>query len=195
MHFGVESAQPKLDFFRPYFPELNAEKFNQVFNRYAHVELHDILEPKVFQLDAIMLPVKPFIDKHNELKVTLNFTDCEFSATQAGYLEWVQSANKILYLNGWAKSGDHRYWSNLKSSSIRAYTPVLRPTVAAMNHDADLLLSGFSIELQLSDEDVKFIRENGFCLFSESSTYGVNKIFHFPAKKVDDFFSKLADGS
>lgn len=52
---------PALGFFRPYFPELDAETFNQIFNRYAHIQMAaDITAPFSPQADVIRVPWERF---------------------------------------------------------------------------------------------------------------------------------------
>jgi hypothetical protein len=50
-------AVPSPELFREYFPEMDEERFNRVFNRYAHVELTAAKEPRVTQDSLIQLPV------------------------------------------------------------------------------------------------------------------------------------------
>ena len=49
---------PSPDLFRPYFTGMNEERFNRIFNRYAHVLLTTRPRPFVVQNDVIGLPIR-----------------------------------------------------------------------------------------------------------------------------------------
>ena len=51
-------ATPNPELFRRYFPGLDDETFNEIFNRYAHISLTDEAEPRVVNPDGIRLPVR-----------------------------------------------------------------------------------------------------------------------------------------
>lgn len=53
---------PALGFFRPYFPELDDQAFNTLFNRYAHIHMVDgITTPQSPQPDVIQVPWERFL--------------------------------------------------------------------------------------------------------------------------------------
>ena len=51
---------PQLEFFRPFFPDLSAQEFNAIFNRYAHIMPQDVPAPLSPQPDVIVVPVNRF---------------------------------------------------------------------------------------------------------------------------------------
>jgi len=51
---------PQLDFFRRFFPELPADRFNQIFNRYAHIVVGDVPAPIVPRPDVVIVPIHKF---------------------------------------------------------------------------------------------------------------------------------------
>jgi len=51
---------PQLDFFRPFFPELAVDRFNQIFNRYAHIVVGDVPAPIVPRPDVVIVPIHKF---------------------------------------------------------------------------------------------------------------------------------------
>lgn len=51
-------ATPSPHLFRKYFPDLDERKFNEIFNRYAHISLTTEEEPYVAQSDVIRLPFR-----------------------------------------------------------------------------------------------------------------------------------------
>jgi hypothetical protein len=51
---------PQLAYFRAAYPAMDESAFNQVFNRFAHVQLRAIWQPKLRADDAISIPPDPF---------------------------------------------------------------------------------------------------------------------------------------
>jgi hypothetical protein len=51
-------ATPSPHLFRKYFPDMNERKFNEIFNRYAHISLTTETEPLVVPQDGIRLPTR-----------------------------------------------------------------------------------------------------------------------------------------
>jgi hypothetical protein len=51
-------ATPSPHLFRRYFPGLDNEAFNEIFNRYAHISLTDEAEPRIVNPDGIRLPIR-----------------------------------------------------------------------------------------------------------------------------------------
>ena len=51
---------PRLEFFRPYFPELPEEEFNGIFNRYAHIRLRQVDKPFNPYADVAVVPSARF---------------------------------------------------------------------------------------------------------------------------------------
>ena len=52
--------QPQLAFFRERFPNMPEQKFNAIFNRYAHIIPVVGGEPSVPHADVIRIPIEPF---------------------------------------------------------------------------------------------------------------------------------------
>jgi len=46
--------------FRGYFPALNPDRFNFLFNRYSHIVLSDIAEPELVKPDVTKVPIEAF---------------------------------------------------------------------------------------------------------------------------------------
>ena len=56
---------PQLTLFRSYFPAMDAERFNQIFNRYAHIRLAEKPMPDVSHADVIDVPKDMFVPVRN----------------------------------------------------------------------------------------------------------------------------------
>lgn len=182
--FSHTLIQPQLKFFRPYFPELSDTAFNQIFNRYAHVHLFDIAEPDSPALDVIRFPLRKVLQQHGSWKVGLTEAACTIHAETSGNIDALNYKNNKLFLSGWELSNEHHYLTNLKAPKVISYIEMPRIDIALFHRDKHLLYSGFSLELQLSDEDIRFIRENGFCLYSVSTQYGIKQLFNYSSADV-----------
>jgi hypothetical protein len=186
--FSHTLIQPQLAFFRALFPELPPDEFNQLFNRYAHIELAYIQTPDSPHPDVIRIPIKKITGEAADLDVTVSVTDCNSHAIQSGMLEKItfNNKNKILYLNGRVSSNERRYLSNLKSSQLIRYSEQSQLGIAPVNVN-NLPSSGFRFEIMLSNDDIELMRQEGFCLLSDSSHSGVKKIVYFSREQVASF--------
>ncbi|MGR9074273.1 MAG: DUF7657 domain-containing protein, partial [Gammaproteobacteria bacterium] len=61
--FTHVQIQPQLDFFRALFPEIPKDEFNQIFNRYAHIQLGNEVHIHSPQPDVIRIPLQRIRDK------------------------------------------------------------------------------------------------------------------------------------
>jgi hypothetical protein len=113
--------QPQLAFFRVLFPDMPLDRFNQTFNRYAHIQLSNIQTPDSPQADVVRIPIKKIIRETAIREVNISFTDCNTNAASAGILEAIVLDNKKLYISGWIFDHDHRYLTNLKTSKFISY--------------------------------------------------------------------------
>jgi hypothetical protein len=51
-------AVPSPELFRPYFPDMEEQRFEEVFDRFAHVILEDQPEPDNLRMDVVRLPIR-----------------------------------------------------------------------------------------------------------------------------------------
>ncbi|MEQ1637407.1 MAG: hypothetical protein ABL903_12000 [Methylococcales bacterium] len=181
--------QPQLHFFRTLFPNMPENEFNNLFNRYANVYLHNIPEPDSPWPDLIRIPLKKVAQQKSA--AVISSTACTINVENAGNLDFLMLKNKTLYFDGWAMGNEHHYLTNLKNSKLVSYIETPRLDIAAEKKDKDLVLSGFNFEIKLSDEDINLIRQEGFCLFSESHKYGIKTLFHFSANNVEAFIKNM----
>jgi len=174
-------TQPKLVFFRELFPEMAEDEFNQVFNRYAHIYLYDGLQPTVPYLDTIQIPIHKVIHKSDQQ--LLAYYDGEFKGVKkGGFIEMSDLQENRLTLKGWHLSSSSKFLTNINSASVYSYISQSRPDVAQAYQDNNLIHSGFSAVLDLSDEAVATIQQEGVCLVSEDSTYGTRLLTHITAE-------------
>jgi len=172
--------QPQLTFFRDLFPEMAEDEFNQIFNRYAHIYLYDGLQPTVPYLDTIQIPIHKAINK-SDLHL-LVYYDGEFKGVkQGGFIEMSNLQGNRLTLKGWHLSSSSKFLTNINSASVYSYISQTRPDVVQAYQDDSLVHSGFNAVLDLSDEAVATIQQEGVCLVTENLTYGTRLLTHLVA--------------
>lgn len=187
--FSHTLIQPQLSFFRSFFPELSASEFNYIFNRYAHIELSDVNKPYVPKADVIVFPINKIIG-NTKKEAVFSYTDCTIKAAHENQLEAASLNQNNLYLSGWIIGNEHRYLTNIKSSTLIKYSLRPRLDIASIKSELnikDLIASGFSFEILLSEADVALMRQEGFCLFSESNKFGIKEIFNYSTADVKPF--------
>ena len=174
---------PQLAFFRPYFPELGDAKFNNIFNRYARIELAPVNEPYVAANDLIFVPIAPFLSPAEAAEMTPEVSwqhTPPASSEPGGYVDELRTIGNQVVVSGWAmldpKDRGNRLIivSDQPRRVIISAAPTFRPDVANALGDGKLLYSG--IELKLSGEP----NEDTFQIFSESLRYGMRQL-HMPS--------------
>lgn len=191
--FSHTLIQPQLTFFRPFFPELSASEFNDIFNRYAHIELGDVNKPYTPKADVIVFPIRKIMG-NTKNEAVFSYADCAIKAAHENQLEAASLSQNNLYLSGWIIGNEHRYLTNIKSSTLIKYSLRPRLDIASIKPElniSDLTASGFSLEIMLSEADVALMRHEGFCLFSESKKFGIKEIFNYSAADVKPFLSNF----
>ncbi|MGO9738499.1 MAG: hypothetical protein ACLPVO_13850, partial [Desulfomonilaceae bacterium] len=150
---------PQLSWFRPYFPEMTDDQFDQVFNRYTHLipATGEDFTPYVPHGDVVTVPSKRFgtpeIPIESVTKVPDGFDNM---AGQVERIEVDKSGSKIKII-GWAKmalppSGPvSRLFvhTGLPLKTVIAF-PVFRPDICRELKDNRLWLSGFTIVIRLA---------------------------------------------
>lgn len=175
--------QPQLDFFRKLYPNLEEKKFNDIFNRYGHINLLDISSPSNPYPDVIALPIKDFIVLKNinlELQKSNEFL---FDFDKGGYIDeyYFDDKENSLFLRGWSMSMDIKLVAN-QDISIKSIKSIERKDVALALNDKDLMFSGFEIQLN----GIKDIYNLNLCLISQGEKYS-NRILQLSSKQ--NFYS------
>ncbi|MGR9072072.1 MAG: hypothetical protein ACU833_03290, partial [Gammaproteobacteria bacterium] len=128
------------------------------------------------QPDVIRIPLQRIRDKKTGPSIRLYQTNFETRPPTAGFLERIELSQGKLFMSGWAMSGEQTYAISLASPQIVSFEAVPRPDVVRVTGDEALLFSGFNLVLSVTDNEERFIRENGLCLFSLSSRYGPKEL-------------------
>jgi hypothetical protein len=171
---------PRLTFFRSYFPAMDAERFNQVFNRYAHIRLSLEPMPVSIQSDQIEVPREVFVPVRNVRRVVLGPAQAGVCAQPAeGAIEGVSSEGATLTINGWAPWRAETGEQGVRVLSARSLRPgvlstVQRPEVAEALRDYGFVKSGF--QLRISSADGKAIRPEEAALVAFGTLHGENRL-------------------
>jgi hypothetical protein len=167
--------RPQLALFRSYFPAMDAGRFNQIFNRYAHIQLRDIGRPESPQADVIQVPVEVFTPVRNARKVQAGSAQAGVCAMGSdGAVDRVSSDGAMLVIDGWAPWKGEAETQGVRVMSGRAVSAslstVTRPDIAERFQDYGLVKSGF--ELRVSSGDGKAIRAEDVMLVAFGTTFG-----------------------
>ena len=162
---------PQLDFFRGLFPDLHDEKFNFLFNRYAHVQVAAIKAPFLPQRDVVTIPLARVAPPLPEPTVTI--AKRAPKAKEGGFVHVEENSSTHFKLTGWGLFdllSPNRRMTLVSSAVITKATisTQIRPDVAHAMDDPRLLFSGFALEIHFADK--KAIAP--VCLITEDSTFG-----------------------
>jgi hypothetical protein len=167
---------PQLPLFRSYFPAMDGERFNRIFNRYAHVHLTLNRVPDSPQNDVIELPFEVFVPVRNARRVTPGPAQPGACAQAAGGgIDHVSAQDAGITIDGWAPWTAETDGQGIRVLSARplgagALATIKRPDIAERVQDYGFVKSGF--ELQISSADGKAIRPEQLVLFAFGTTKG-----------------------
>ena len=144
--------QPQLKFFKGMYPLMDENEFNNIFNRYAHIQLYNGTEPFVPQPDVIQIPIKDLLPK-----VSINDVDNEIkggNVNTKGSIDYLNFSNDTIEVLGWGMIGPHnQILSNLPSEYFIGFKNTIRTDVSVAYKDLNLTASGFSLQFKKSKED------------------------------------------
>ena len=163
---------PQVDFFRPFFPELDSQTLDTLFNRYAHVQLHNIPEPTLLRADVVKLPMHAFLSDGVSKLAATAAPSLTGRFPTGGHIDSIVTGERTIVV-GWGFldgiSPDNtlhiRAPFPVKITSVK---PLPRPDVSKALGDQRLSLSGFILELQ-TDQKAPI---TNICIVSESPTFG-----------------------
>jgi hypothetical protein len=144
---------PQLAFFRKYFPTMPADRFDAVFDRYAHIMVSYDPLPWSTAADQIHVPIDVLTPPANNRRVEVGgnpATACAFPA--GGAITSARSEGAALIIEGWAP-----WFKETAAQSLRIESPlpvqvdrletVPRPDIAEEDHDYRYVKCGFRLRL------------------------------------------------
>lgn len=179
---GVKSftnvlIRPQLDFFKSIYPDMPNDKFNYIFNRYAHLKVSStILKPYNPYQDTVVIPIKDIQNEKSDTSLS-TLQNVELSddisliklADKGGSLDQIFYDGEYFQLIGWSLSPENKVWiltPNIMELSLMKANSVIRNDVVSAINDKELKRSGFNILLKSNVQNIKF------CLVSYSDKYG-----------------------
>lgn len=165
---------PNLALFRSYFHAMNPERFNQVFNRYGHIQLAQIPVPDSPQNDVIQVPFEAFAPIRN-LRKLVPGPPGVCTQPSGGAVDKVTSEGPVLTIAGWAPWKTESAEQGIRVLTARTLQPgtlttVKRPDIAEQLQDYGFVRSGF--RLQISTADGKPIRPDEVVLLAFGTDRG-----------------------
>ncbi len=177
---------PQLAWFRPYFPEMTDDRFEQVFNRYAHIvpEAGQDFPPYVPQPDVVVVPGIRF-GAPFEIPIELVMKSPDQFTEMAGCVDRIEVDNtkSLIKIFGWAKMASpagraetHLFVrTGLPLGKVTA-NMAMRPDVYRKFKDDRLLISGFEITASLSEPISRSGDLADLEIFCEDRIYGKTKL-------------------
>ena len=167
---------PKLALFRQYFPAMDTERFNLIFNRYAYIRLAQRPMPDLPVDVIIELPMEVFVPVRNVRRLALGpARDHACSEPPAGGIGRVSAQDNRLTIEGWAPWAAETDSQGIRVLSARPLRPgplstISRPDIAEQLQDYGFVKSGF--RLQISSADGKPLRPEELVLFAFGTSQG-----------------------
>jgi hypothetical protein len=171
---------PKLVFFRSYFPAMDAERFNQIFNRFAHIRLSEKPMPGVPQEDVIDVPKDMFVPVRNIRRLVAGaLRPGVCTQPSDGGIDRVLSEGVTITIDGWAPWAGESDAQGIRIESARpvrteTLTTVRRPDIAERLHDYGFVKSGF--QLKISSTDGKPLQASDVAVAAFGTSYGEVRI-------------------
>ena len=166
--------EPQLALFRSYFPTMDPERFNRIFNRFAHIHLTQNPLPDSPRPDVIDSPMEVFVPVRN-LRYLLPGPVSGACLLPSGGADQISSSGSSLNIDGWAP-----WASESDAQGIRVLSPrethleliatMVRPDVAEQLQDYRFVKAGF--HLRISSADGKPLRAEEVVLIAFGTTQG-----------------------
>ncbi len=170
---------PQLGLFRTYFPTMEAARFNEIFNRVAHIHLTFSPMPEVPRADVIDVPLEAFLSVRNARG--LSFGPIERDSclpAPAGGVDRVGLEGDSVRIQGWGPWTGETESQGIQVLSARSITGTLtttrRPDIAELFQDYKFVRSGF--ELRVFSTDGKPIRAEELVLRVLGTSSGENRL-------------------
>jgi hypothetical protein len=175
---SVAHAQmaPNLALFHRYFPAMDPERFNLIFNRYGYISLTANAMPDLSDTVVIEMPIEVFVPVRNVRKLVLAPAQPRAcSEPPAGGIGQVSLTDHTLTIEGWAPWPAETGAQGIRVLSARPLVPeslstTTRPDIAEQLQDYRFVKSGF--KLRISSADGKPLRPKDLVLLAFGTSQG-----------------------
>jgi hypothetical protein len=170
---------PKLALFRRYFPTMDSEPFNQVFNRSGHIQLIDGPLPAMQTPYVIGVPMEVFVPVRGVRRLEFDSAALTCAGSSVGAVTRVSEQGDTLTIEGWAP-----WRSESSSQGIRVLSAhglragslltVTRPDIAEQLQDYRFVKAGF--EFKVSSANGKPLRAGEIALVAFGISSGDGRL-------------------
>ena len=167
---------PRLAIFQKYFPDMDRERFNLIFNRYGHIILTQDPLPDLIRPDVIGVPMEVFVPvrdvRHVEFGPALQNACSQLSD---GGIDRVSSEDRQLTIVGWAPWAAETAAQGIRILSSRSLrleslSTTTRPDIAEQLQDYRFVKSGFTLRIMSADGNP--LRADEVVLFAIGTPHG-----------------------
>jgi hypothetical protein len=144
---------PRLAVFQKYFPDMDRERFNLIFNRYANIQLTQDPLPESPRPDVIEVPMEVFVPVRDVRRVEVGPARQDAcSQLSGGGIDRVSSADGELTIAGWAPWAGETAAQGIRVLSARpvrleSLSTTTRPDIAEQLQDYRFVKSGFTLRI------------------------------------------------
>ncbi|MDK9778388.1 MULTISPECIES: hypothetical protein [unclassified Vibrio] len=169
--------QPQLELFRSMYPAMPEDEFNYIFNRYGRITLSTTEKsPNTPFPDVISIPLADLMPDINDVYSTIDELPLNSIINNGGHIDAIAEEPDRLVISGWAMSKPMKLKGNMDLTDIFVIANEPRPDVSKALNDSRMLNSGFEISIERSQELNQIIENNGLCIFSSDSQYGLRAL-------------------
>jgi len=171
---------PNLTIFRQYFPTMDADRFNTVFNRFSYVQVTDEPLPNSPFPNMVNVPKEAFEPVRNVRQVTLETsTQKDCSIQKGGGVDRADVRGDQLVIEGWAPWRGEDQTQELHIVAARgirlgSMVTIKRPDVAETMKDYGYARSGFRVSL--TSVDTRPLLAEDVVLIARNTTQGVAQL-------------------
>ena len=167
---------PQLALFRRYFPTMDSERFNRIFNRYAQIVVTQKPLPGFRFADLIEVPVEVFVPVRN-VRTLIPSPSQRNACSQPpdGGIGDISLNDATVTVEGWAPWSAETGVQGIRVLSARplrseSLSTITRPDIAEQLQDYRFVKSGF--KLTISSADGKPLRREELVFFAFGTSHG-----------------------
>ncbi len=171
---------PKAALFRRYFPAMDENRFNRLFNRSGHIQLTQDPMPNVPAVDMIAVPMEVFVPVRNQRRLVIGKAERNACLQPPdGGITQVSARDNGLMIEGWAAWRQESDAQGIRLLSARPLIPgflstITRPDIAERLQDYRFVKAGF--KLQISSADGKPLRPEEVVLVAFGTSSGEKRL-------------------
>ena len=171
---------PELAVFRQYFPTMDTERFNLIFNRYANIRPTQKPVPTLVFEDMIEVPAEVFVPVRNVRRLAFGPARNDACSQKSdGGIGKVSPPDSTLTIEGWAPWSAETGAQGIRVLSARplrseSILTIPRPDIAEQLQDYHFVKAGF--QLRISSAGGKPLLRKELVLFAYGTSHGETRL-------------------